>query len=602
VHSTGLRTHTCGDLRADHAGQRVTLAGWVHRRRDQGGLVFFDLRDRYGLTQVSISQEDNAAAHEVAQGLRPEFSVQIEGEVVVRPEGARNDKLATGGVEVIASTIAVLSESPTPPFPIDGNEEVSDEVRLKHRPLDLRREGVRDNILRRHEMNRRVRNFFDALGFVDIETPILAKATPEGSRDYIVPSRLHTGTFYALPQAPQIYKQILMCAGFDRYYQLARCFRDEDLRADRQPEFTQLDLEMSFVEQEDILGPIEEVISMLVAEVAAHPTVLPRPWRRIPYSEALLKYGSDKPDLRYGLEIQDVSEAVRGSDFKVFTGALEGGGAVRGIRVPGGAKFSRKDIEGFQEAAKPHGAKGLAWMKVTADGASGPISKFFGDGALVGEMAAEEGDLLLFVADPNLDVVAFSLGTVRAAVATADNLIPENSFAACFVVDFPMFHEGDDGAMEPAHHPFTMPVEEDWDKLESDPAAVRARAYDPVLNGVELGSGSIRIHRPDLQQRVFKAMGLTPEFAQERFGFLLDVLKFGAPPHGGIALGLDRIAMLLCGEESIREVIAFPKTSRAVDLMSDSPSPVEPEQLVELGLGLAESPPTGESNPSDGVV
>jgi len=556
VQSTGLRTHTCGALRADHAGERVTLSGWVHRRRDQGGLVFIDLRDRYGLTQVSISKDDNAAAHDVAQGLRPEFCVQVEGEVVMRPEGARNDKLATGNIELIASSIRVLSDSPTPPFPIDAYEEVSDEVRLKHRPLDLRREPVRDNILRRHQMNRRVRQFFDERGFVDIETPILAKATPEG-----------------------------------------RCFRDEDLRADRQPEFTQLDLEMSFVEQEDVLGPIEEVISMLVAEVAANPTELPRPWPRIPYTEALLKYGSDKPDLRYGLEIQDVSAAVGGCDFKVFTGALEGGGAVRGIRVPGGAKFSRKNIEGFQEAAKPHGAKGLAWMKVTADGASGPISKFFADGSLVGEMAAEEGDLLLFVADPDLDVVAFSLGTVRTAVAGALDIIPKDGFAACFVVDFPMFHTGDDGAMEPAHHPFTMPVKEDWDLLETNPAAVRARSYDPVLNGVELGSGSIRIHRPDLQQRVFKAMGLTPEFAQQRFGFLLDVLKYGAPPHGGIALGLDRIAMLLCGEESIREVIAFPKTSRAVDLMSDSPSAVEPEQLAELGLDLR-----GDSPASDPVV
>ncbi|MHC4955034.1 MAG: aspartate--tRNA ligase [Planctomycetota bacterium] len=595
-----MRSHTCGDLRADHAGEQVTLAGWVHRCRDQGGLVFLDLRDRYGITQVSVSKDDNADAHAVAQELRPEYTVQVKGAVVARPEGARNDRIATGAIELIASDIKILSESPTPPFPIDGSEEVSDEVRMKHRPLDLRRARVRDNILRRAEMNRRVREYFASRGFVEIETPILAKASPEGSRDYIVPSRIHPGRFYALPQAPQIYKQILMCSGFDRYFQLARCFRDEDLRADRQPEFTQLDLEMSFVEQEDVLGPIEDVISELVAEVAANPTNLPRPWPRIPYAEALAKYGSDKPDLRYGLEIEDVGEVVKRCDFKVFAGALEAGGAVRGIRVPGGAKFSRKEIEAFQSSAATHGAKGLAWMKVTADGASGPISKFFADGGLVTAMKGEEGDLLVFVADADEGVVAWSLGVVRTAVAEALDIVPKDGFAACFIVDFPLFHKGDEGNWEPAHHPFTMPVDEDWELLDTDPGSARARAYDPVLNGVELGSGSIRIHRADLQERIFKAMGMTAEFAQERFGFLLEVLKFGAPPHGGIALGLDRVAMLLSGEDSIREVIAFPKTSRAVDLMSDSPSHVEDQQLDELGLEIRADSAAADEAPGDG--
>ncbi|MEM8884696.1 MAG: aspartate--tRNA ligase [Planctomycetota bacterium] len=582
MHSTAFRTHTCGDLRAEHAGSSVTLAGWVHRRRDQGGLVFLDLRDRYGLTQVSVSKDDVPEAHAAASDAKPEYCLRVEGEVVARPEGARNDKLATGDVEVIARSITVLSESPTPPFPIESNEEVSDEVRLRYRPLDLRTARMRENIVRRHRVASHIRSFFDERGFVDIETPILAKATPEGARDYLVPSRVHPGKFYALPQAPQIYKQILMCGGFDRYYQLAHCFRDEDLRADRQPEFTQLDLEMSFVEQEDVLSMLEELISQLVAQVAKHPVELPRPWPRITYADAMLKYGSDKPDLRFGLEIQDVTEQTRGCDFKVFAAA----GTVRGLRLPGGASLSRKEIEAFQEDAAPHGAKGVAWMKVTEEGGSGPVAKFFPDGSLASAMGAEPGDLLLFVAADDVDLVAHSMGAVRLAAAAKLELVPENAFAACFVVEFPLFFPDGEGGVVPAHHPFTMPVEEDWALLESAPEKVRAKAYDPVLNGVELGSGSIRIHRADLQQRVFAAMNLPAEEAREKFAFLLDVLQYGAPPHGGIALGLDRLVMLLCGEENIREVIAFPKTARAVDLMSDSPSPVEPEQLDELQLRL----------------
>jgi aspartyl-tRNA synthetase len=587
VHETAFRTHTCGELRIKDRSLSVTLAGWVHRVRDQGGLVFLDLRDRYGLTQVSVSKDALPETHGIATGVRPEYTVQVEGVVCERPEGARNEKLPTGDIEVAGKTIRVLSESPTPPFEIAGEEPLSEEVRLKHRPFDLRRPVNQDRLMRRHRMNKVIRDFFDARGFVEIETPILAKATPEGARDYVVPSRLHPGKFYALPQAPQIYKQILMCAGFDRYYQLARCFRDEDLRADRHWEFTQLDLEMCFVDREDVLRPVEEVITQLVRDVARTPCELPLPWPRIPYDEALLKYGTDKPDLRFGMKIVDVTELARDCAFQVFRGAVAAGGAVRGIRVPGGAALSRKGVEAFQPAAVDHGAKGLAWLKLAPDGPSGPLAKFFGDDTLPQAFGAEPGDLLLFVADASATVVAWSLGAVRLAVARARDLIPEDEFAACFVVDFPLLLPGDaPGSWVPAHHPFTAPVAEDLELLETDPGRVRAQAYDPVLNGYELGSGSVRIHRADVQERVFAALGIAAEDAQARFGFLLNVLRYGAPPHGGIALGLDRVAMLLAGVTSIRDVIAFPKTTRGVDLMSDSPSTVEPEQLGELGIEI----------------
>ena len=430
MYETAYRTHTCGELRADHEGQTAVLSGWVHRRRDQGGLIFLDLRDRYGITQVSISREEQAAAHAVASDVRSEYTVRVEGDVRQRPAEARNEKLATGAIELVASSIEVLSTSPTPPIEIAGTDEISEEVRLKHRPLDLRRAESQDRIMRRHRMNRCIREFFDARDFVEIETPILAKATPEGARDYLVPSRLHRGHFYALPQAPQIYKQILMCAGYDRYYQIARCFRDEDLRADRQPEFTQLDLEMSFVRQANVLDLIEELLSGLVKDVAKHPVELPRPWPRIPYDEALLKYGSDKPDLRYDLEIRDVTELVKDSPFKVFAGVAGAGGAVRGLRIPGGASFSRKEIDAFQASAAEHGAKGLAWMKVTDEGVSGPIAKFFTDDALPRALEASAGDLLVFVADADATVVAWSLGNVRIAVADKLGLVKPGSWAA----------------------------------------------------------------------------------------------------------------------------------------------------------------------------
>ena len=586
-YETPYRTHNCNELRPADVGRIVRLAGWVHRRRDQGGIVFLDLRDRYGLCQVRISKQAQAQAHETVAAVRPEFVVQVEGEVQARPDGAHNPNLDTGEIEVAATQVEILADSPTPPFEIAGSEEISSEVRYRYRPLDLRRPDVQQHLLRRHRIQRRMREFFSERDFVEIETPILAKATPEGARDFLVPSRLHHGTFYALPQAPQVYKQLLMCAGFDRYFQIARCFRDEDQRADRQWEFTQLDVEMSFVKTEDVLALIEEMLCELVREEAVHPCELQRPLRRIPYAEALLRYGTDKPDLRYGMEIEDVSELARGAEFKVFRSAVEAGGAVRGIRVPGGAELSRKEIEAFQPVAAEHGAKGLAWLKVTAEGTSGPIAKFFTTDALPKALGAEPGDLLLFVADASAAVVAWSLGAVRRAVARARGMIERDRYEACFVVDFPLFVEDEQtGKWVPAHHPFTAPHPEDVALLESDPHKARAQAYDPVLNGVELGSGSIRIHRRDMQETVFGIMGVSKEEARERFSYLLDTLAHGAPPHGGIALGVDRLVMLLCGVDTIREVIAFPKTTSGVDLMSDSPSPVDPDHLAELGISL----------------
>ncbi len=586
-YATPYRTHNCNELRLADVGSTVRLAGWVHRRRDQGGLIFLDLRDRYGLCQVRISRQAQAQAHDTAAAVRSEFVVQVDGEVQARPDGAQNPNLDTGEIEVAATQVEILADSPTPPFEIAGSEELGSEVRYKYRPLDLRRPEVQQHLLRRHRIQRRMREFLSERDFVEIETPILAKATPEGARDFLVPSRLHHGTFYALPQAPQVYKQLLMCAGFDRYFQIARCFRDEDQRADRQGEFTQLDIEMSFVKTEDVLGLIEQMLFELVREEALYPCELQLPLRRIPYAEALLRYGSDKPDLRFEMEIEDVSEIARESEFKVFRSAVEAGGAVRGIRVPGGAELSRKQIEAFQPAAEEHGAKGLAWLKLTAEGASGPIAKFFTNDALPGALGAQPGDLLLFVADASAAVVAWSLGAVRLAVARAREMIPHDRYEACFVVDFPMFVEEEgSGKWMPAHHPFTAPHPDDSALLESDPHKARAQAYDPVLNGVELGSGSIRIHQRDVQETVFKTMGVSTEDARERFSYLLDTLAHGAPPHGGIALGVDRLVMLLCGVDTIREVIAFPKTTRGVDLMSNSPSSVDPDHLEELGIAL----------------
>ncbi|MGQ0613021.1 MAG: aspartate--tRNA ligase [Planctomycetaceae bacterium] len=587
MHETAYRTHTCGALRPTDAGRSVTLAGWVHRRRDQGGILFLDLRDRYGLTQVRISREEQPAAHAAAAPLRPEFVVQVSGTVRERPDAARNARLPTGGVELVAHTLEILSVSPTPPFSVAGGEEVSAEVRLQHRPLDLRRHEMQERFLLRHRMNRVIRRFFEERDFVEIETPILAKPTPEGARDYLVPSRVHHGSFYALPQSPQVYKQILMCAGFDRYYQLARCFRDEDLRAHRQPEFTQLDVEMAFIDQEQILALMEELIALLLREAAARPSALTLPLPRLTFDDAMARYGSDKPDLRFGLEIVDVSALAGESQFRVFRDALAAGGVVRGLKLPGGAALSRAEIEALSAVAGEFGAKGLAWWKLGPEGASGPLARFFPGDALPSAFGARVGDLVLCAADASATVVAKSLGAVRVHLGEARRLIPDEAHAALLVVDFPLFEPGETaGSWICTRHPFTAPFAEHLPFLESDPGRVRCQAYDAVLDGVELGSGSIRIHRREVQESVFRVLGLDEAEVRRRFSFLFDALTYGAPPHGGFAWGLDRLAMLLTGAHSIREVIAFPKTAKAVDLMSDSPATVDATQLDELGIAL----------------
>lgn len=575
------RTHTCGELRPTHVGEVVRLNGWVHARRDLGGIYFIDLRDRYGLTQIVLDDSLGDAVK-----LSAEDVIAIEGEVLAR-EGNTNTERATGGIEIKVTRLEILSKAKTPPMEVAGGDLPAVETRLRYRYLDLRRDEMQKNILHRARFVSALRRAFEAQGFADIETPVLTKATPEGARDYLVPSRVHPGSFYALPQSPQIFKQILMVSGFDRYYQIARCFRDEDLRADRQPDFTQLDVEMSFVEEEDVWAVFEKALVEVFREVMGEE--LPIPFPRLTYNEAMERFGSDKPDLRFGLELVDAASWAETSDFKVFTGALESGGRVKGIRVPGGASLSRKVIDSLGGVAAEYGAKGLAWWKAGAEGGSGPLARFCGDGKAVPLMelfSAEEGDLIVFVA-ASQKVVHAALGAVRLELANVLE-IERSGWNFLWVTRFPMFERDEEsGHWTSSHHPFTAPSDWDLGGPDGDPATMESRAYDLVLNGWELGSGSIRIHREDVQQRVFELLGIGPEEQREKFGFLLDALSYGAPPHGGFAMGIDRVTALTAGLDNIRDVIAFPKTASAADLMCEAPSTVRPEQLAEVHLALA---------------
>jgi aspartyl-tRNA synthetase len=581
-----LRTHTCGELRSSHLGTEVALCGWVDRVRDHKGVIFIDLRDRWGKTQIVIGPESPAATLAAARAVRPEWVIRARGTVGARPAGTTNAKLATGETEVVCREIEVLNEAETPVFQPGATDLPGEEVRLENRWLDLRRPAMHDNMFLRSRMVKIMRDHFDALGFIDVETPMLGRSTPEGARDYLVPSRLDHGAFFALPQSPQLYKQLLMMAGFDRYVQVAKCFRDEDLRADRQPEFTQLDVEMSFVEADDVMGVIESLVQRTSREILGLDVPLPLP--RLTWDECMERFGHDAPDLRYGLEIVDLTAIAGESDFRVFRGAVESGGRVRGIRVPGAAaKFSRKDLDELTAVAMEGGAKGLVWLKVEPDGAwSGPVAKNLVTvaDAVRAKLGCEPGDLALIVAD-SFDVTCKSLHMLRKRLGATLGLYDPNAMHFSWVVDFPMFAaDAEAGGWASMHHPFTAPRPTDLDLLESDPAACRAVAYDLVINGSEAGGGTIRIHDGPTQEKVFKLLGITPEVARERFGFLLDALRSGAPPHGGIALGIDRWVMLFGKLDSIRDVIAFPKTQKASDLMTGAPSVVETKQLVELGI------------------
>ncbi len=583
-----LRTHTCGEIRIGDVGKTVTLAGWVHRWRDHGGLTFLDLRDRYGITQVVFDPSVSAEAHEVASRARSEYVLQVTGTVQKRVKP--NPNLATGEVEVLATRAVILNEAKTPPFYITEDREGDEAARLRYRYLDLRRERMKRNIVLRHRVVKFIRDYLDARGFVEIETPILIKSTPEGARDYVVPSRLYPGKFYALPQSPQQLKQLLMVAGFDRYFQIARCFRDEDQRADRQPEFTQLDLEMSFVEQQDILDLIEGLYTELVRTVTPEWKIL-SPFPRMTYDEAMARYGTDKPDLRFGLPLTDLSDLAAQSQFRVFQETLAAGGAVKGILAPGCAGFTRKEIDDWTERAKALGAKGLVAIARTAEGYKGGPAKFFSPeelDAFAARLEAQVGDMMFIVADdlPRANTV---LGALRVQLGRALNLADPHLLAFCWVVDFPLVEwNEEEGRWDAVHHPFTMPKEADLPLLDTDPARVRADCYDLVCNGYELASGSIRIHRRDIQEKVFALLNYSKEEAAARFGHMLEAFEYGAPPHGGIAPGVDRLVMILAGEQSMSEVIAFPKNSRAIDLMTGAPSEITEQQLRELHLRIVD--------------
>ncbi|BAQ11541.1 aspartyl-tRNA synthetase [Bacillus sp. OxB-1] len=581
------RTHYCGNLSEQQIGENVTLKGWVQRRRDLGGLIFVDVRDRTGIVQAVFNPDFSEEAHAVADKLRNEYVVELTGKVIEREEETKNPNLETGEIEIQVTELHIINEAKNPPFMIEDETDVGEDIRLKYRYLDLRRPQLAKTFKMRSDITKTVRNFLDDEGFLEVETPILTKSTPEGARDYLVPSRVHEGEFYALPQSPQLFKQLLMVSGFDRYYQIARCFRDEDLRADRQPEFTQIDMEMSFLSMEEILEMNERLMQKIMKDVKGIDIQIP--FKRLPYDEAMARFGSDKPDTRFGLELIDVSETVKDTEMKVFANAIEAGGQVKLINVKGAAeRYTRKEIDGFAEYAAIYGAKGLAWLKVDEEGMKGPIAKFFqgeeGE-ALRSAAEAEAGDLLLFVADKK-SVVADALGALRLKFGKELGLIDESTFDFLWITDWPLFeYDEEDGRYYAAHHPFTRPS--DVDELVNSPETVKAQAYDLVLNGYELGGGSLRIYERDVQEKMFKALGFTEEQAREQFGFLLDAFDYGTPPHGGIAFGLDRIVMILAGSTNLRDTIAFPKTASASDLLTAAPNTVDPAQLAELGIQIA---------------
>ena len=588
------RTHRCTEVSNQNIGETVTVMGWVQKRRNLGSLIFIDLRDRSGLLQVVFDEPQvGSEGFEKAGNLRSEFVVAVTG-VVQKRSAAVNESLKTGDIEVIANDIRILSEAETPPFPIEENCQTKEELRLKYRYLDLRRPDLQRNIMMKSKVSMLLRNFMEKEGFLEIETPILMKSTPEGARDYLVPSRVHPGSFYALPQSPQLYKQLLMCSGYDRYFQIARCFRDEDLRADRQPEFTQADMELSFVDVDDVIDVNERLLAYVFKEAIGVDVPLPIP--RMTWQEAMDRFGSDKPDTRFGMELVDVSETVAGCGFGVFTGALENGGSVRGINAKGQGAMPRKKIDKLVSFAKDYGAKGLAYLAVNEDGTyKSSFAKFMTEeelAALVERMGGEPGDLLLFAADKN-KVVWDVLGALRLELARQLELLDKNRYNFLWVTEFPLLEWSDEeNRFMAMHHPFTMPMEEDWDKIDSDPGAVRAKAYDIVLNGTELGGGSVRIHQDDIQEKMLEVLGFTKEQAHEQFGFLLDAFKYGVPPHAGLAYGLDRMVMLMMQCDSIRDVIAFPKVKDASCLMSHAPSPVDEKQLEELGIEVSEQEET----------
>ena len=590
------RSHRCTEVTTANIGQEVTVMGWVQKSRNKGGIIFVDLRDRSGILQIIFEESDcGAESFAKAEKLRSEYVIAVTGRVEAR-SGAVNENLATGAIEVRANSLRILSESETPPFPIEENSKTKEELRLKYRFLDLRRPDMQRNLLLRSKIAILTRQFLAEEGFLEIETPTLIKSTPEGARDYLVPSRVHPGSFYALPQSPQLFKQLLMCSGYDRYFQLARCYRDEDLRADRQPEFTQIDMELSFVDVDDVIDVNERLLHKLFKEILN--VEIPQPIPRMTWQEAMDRFGSDKPDLRFGMELKNVSDVVKDCEFVVFKGALENGGTVRGINAEGQGHMPRKKIDALVEFAKGYGAKGLAYVAIQEDGSyKSSFAKFMTEeqmAALISAMDGKPGDLLLFAADKN-KVVWDVLGNLRLEIARQLDLLKKDDYKFLWVTEFPLLEYSEEqGRFVAMHHPFAMPMDEDWHLIDSNPGAVRAKAYDIVLNGTEIGGGSVRIHQSDIQSKMFEVLGFTPEKAQEQFGFLLEAFKYGVPPHAGLAYGLDRVVMLMGGCDSIREVIAFPKVKDASCLMTEAPTPVDPKQLEELGIEVCEEAETTE--------